>query len=298
MYSINMDGTNLNKISDDTSIYMVVKDGWIYYDNKSDEGRLYKMRVDGSEKSKMDDNACFFLTVYDDWAYYTDGHFNTSMNRINVRTLEKQEVIHGGVYNNINIANNSIFFGNGSDMYYKSLEGGEVKEMLLDKSLFGDSNDMEVLIKGSKLNISADEPQPQMINDRVMVPLRAIAEQLHSYGMQSTEGLSLIILKDEKGLAMFNDLSEEDKSQYISNLVYDNYALVVGCNPVHAKVIFDGKIYYEGEFDYDKKDDMMKLRYYTNGKPANVVKQYKSSFNYKDFYLLPPDEQVTSEIGD
>lgn len=57
-------------------------------------------------------------------------------------------------------------------------------------------------------------------------------------------------------------------------------------------------MYYEGKFQYEQKDAITDLTYYANGKPVNVVKQYKKAFNYKDFYLLPAEEQVTSKIDD
>lgn len=118
------------------------------------------------------------------------------------------------------------------------------------------------------------------------------------YQLQGTEGISMIILKDKKGLELLAQLSAQECSKYIADTVYQNYALVVGCEPVYARVIYDGKMYYEGKFQYEQKDTIADLTYYANGKPVNVVKQYKSTFNYKDFYLLPAEEQVTSSIAD
>lgn len=118
------------------------------------------------------------------------------------------------------------------------------------------------------------------------------------YQLQDTEGISMIILKDKKGLELLAQLSAQDRSKYIAETVYQNFALVVGCEPVYARVIYDGKMYYEGKFQYEQKDAITDLTYYANGKPVNVVKQYKKAFNYKDFYLLPAEEQVTSKIDD
>ena len=118
------------------------------------------------------------------------------------------------------------------------------------------------------------------------------------YRMPITEGASLIILKNKQALDTFGSLSEENKSKYINEKVYENYALIIGCDPIFAKVIYDGKAYYEGDFDYDKTDEVMVLKYYEKGKPVNVVKQYKSTFNYKDFYLLDESERTTNKIGE
>lgn len=117
------------------------------------------------------------------------------------------------------------------------------------------------------------------------------------YELNSKEGCTMLIFKDEDALKLFTDLSSEAKSEYLRNVAYDNFALVVGCSPVYVKVVYDGKVYYQGIYDYNS-DKVSELKYYSNGKPANVVKQYKSSLNYKDFYLLPESEQTTSQIGD
>lgn len=117
------------------------------------------------------------------------------------------------------------------------------------------------------------------------------------YMMESTEGCTMLIFKDDEALKLFADLSYEDKLEYLKNVTYDNYALVVGCSPVYVKVVYDGKVYYQGIYDYDL-GGVHELEYYSNGKNENIVKQYKNSLNYKDFYLLPESEQTTSQIGD
>lgn len=117
------------------------------------------------------------------------------------------------------------------------------------------------------------------------------------YHLQPTEGICMMILKDEKGLDLLAQLSDEDRSKYITCTAYDNYGLMLGCVPIYVRVIYDGKMYYEGEYRIEQ-DSTIRLTYYANGKPVNVVKQYKSTFNYKDFYLLPAEEQVTSTIDD
>ena len=117
------------------------------------------------------------------------------------------------------------------------------------------------------------------------------------YGMDSTEGCATLIFKDEEALQLFADLSYDDKSEYLKNVTYDNYALVLGCSPVYVKVACAGRVYYEGIYDYDK-GEVSDLKFYSNGKIENIIKQYKSDLNYKDFYLLPESDQTTSQIGD
>ena len=117
------------------------------------------------------------------------------------------------------------------------------------------------------------------------------------YMLPKTEGTTFIIFKDKKCLEVFAGLNVADKEKYVGETVYENYALVVGCEPVYARIVYDGKIYYEGEYRYTS-DNYGSLIYYSNGLPVNVVKQYKSTLNYKDFYMLPENEQITSVIGD
>lgn len=117
------------------------------------------------------------------------------------------------------------------------------------------------------------------------------------YMMDSTEGCTMIIFKDDETLKLFSSLSYNDKLEYMKNMTYDNFALVVGCSSVYVKVVYDGKVYYQGVYNYEN-DEVSELKYYSKGKNENIVKQYKNSLNYKDFYSLPEEEKVTSQISD
>ena len=115
------------------------------------------------------------------------------------------------------------------------------------------------------------------------------------YSMRMTEGISFLVFKEAKGLEIFNSLSASDKTKYVSGIIDDNYPLLLGCNPIYAKVVYNGRVYYDGEFNY-KEPEQLLFTYYEKGKPANIVKQYShgDGDNYKDFYMLPVDEQTTS----
>lgn len=117
------------------------------------------------------------------------------------------------------------------------------------------------------------------------------------YKMNSSEGCTMIIFKENEALKLFSDLSYSDKAEYMKNVAYENFALVIGCSTVYVNVVYDGKVYYSGVYDY-VSNEVTDLKYYSKGKIENVVKQYKSSLNYKDFYMLPESEQITSTIGD
>jgi tetratricopeptide (TPR) repeat protein len=118
------------------------------------------------------------------------------------------------------------------------------------------------------------------------------------YHLDTTEGLTLIIAKDKKALDLMNTLSPNLRAKYMYEVTMDNYALLVGCEVAHMKFVLDGKVYYEGDMYYEKNGEGIILTYFEKGLPINVVKQYKMTANYKDYYLLPKEEQVTSKIGD
>ena len=118
------------------------------------------------------------------------------------------------------------------------------------------------------------------------------------YHLSGTEGITLIIAKDSKSLDLMNSLDSASRAKYMYQTTLANYALVVGCEPVHMKFVYNGKVYYSGDMYYDKKGEGIELTYYEKGLPINVVKQYKNTLNYKDFYLLPVSQQTTSKIDE
>lgn len=183
IYKSRVDSVGEIKISDDRTFYMVIKDGWIYYDNRSDDGKLYKMKTDGTAKEKINDDDCYFLAVKDDWIYYTSGQEGSQLVRLNIATLEKQYLADSG-YNNINIIGDTVFFsGHGenssnNDMFTLNMGTGDVKGFLLDKSLFGNGVDLQVLIRGKKIEIENGDVPPLIVDGRSLVPVRAFANML------------------------------------------------------------------------------------------------------------------------
>jgi len=155
----------------------------------------------------------------------------------------------------------------------------------------GDNRVVSILTETPSGNADYAATKTQLDSAMAVLPIDGAFTE--PYLMPSTEGMTLIVFKDIKSLELFNALSAADKSKFVSDTVYENFALVIGCEPVHAKVIYDGNAYYEGEFYYGNRDKLP-LTYYEKGKPVNVVKQYKGADNYKDFYLLPASEQTTS----
>lgn len=49
---------------------MNIYDGWIYYINESDIGRVYKIKTDGTERQRVNNMIAHQMYVLDDWIYY------------------------------------------------------------------------------------------------------------------------------------------------------------------------------------------------------------------------------------
>ena len=119
---------------------------------------------------------------------------------------------------------------------------------------------------------------------------------LNPYLLDSTTGISFIVLKDKEALDLFQTLSYEDQDRYISETVTANFGLLVGCQPVYVHVVYDGKTYYYGEYDYTRNTEVEAVCL-EKGRPILVARQYCDNLgNYADFYKLPEDEQVTTNI--
>lgn len=70
IYRIKKDGSDKQKINDDASTNIIVANGCVYYRNHSDGGKIYRIDIDGNNRMKLnDDNSCD-INVYNDWLYY------------------------------------------------------------------------------------------------------------------------------------------------------------------------------------------------------------------------------------
>lgn len=50
------------------------EDGWIYYSNIQDEGKLYKKQSDGSNVTLLSNKPAIYINVVDNWVYYSTGY--------------------------------------------------------------------------------------------------------------------------------------------------------------------------------------------------------------------------------
>lgn len=67
-------------------------DGWIYYVNFDDKGKLYKARTDGSQRTMINDEACYWINIVGDWIYYSDHRDYGTLFKMRTDGTSKQRV--------------------------------------------------------------------------------------------------------------------------------------------------------------------------------------------------------------
>ena len=69
IWRYNAEGTD-DRISEDEAFYLNYYDGWIYYSNLSDKGKLYRIRTDGSGKEALSDMRTESIDIVGGTVYY------------------------------------------------------------------------------------------------------------------------------------------------------------------------------------------------------------------------------------
>ncbi len=73
---IKTDGTQQSNILKIQSFSLEFDDGWLYFANVDDDGKLYKVKTDGSSLKKVsDNNSILGCTIIGDWVYYYNEGF-------------------------------------------------------------------------------------------------------------------------------------------------------------------------------------------------------------------------------
>ncbi|HEX2947584.1 MAG TPA: copper amine oxidase N-terminal domain-containing protein [Clostridia bacterium] len=103
------------------------------------------------------------------------------------------------------------------------------------------------------------------------------------YGLKVTEAMLFIILKNKGNYDSFNGLSEYAKKTFINECVQDSYGQYLGCEVVHALVVYDGKKYVSSDAGYDSKPSELVISI-CNGEAVNPVIQDKSKNTYQNYY--------------
>lgn len=104
------------------------------------------------------------------------------------------------------------------------------------------------------------------------------------YKLDAKEAKMLFVAKTEDDLKLFNSLSKSEKIEYLNNLVQSNYGDVIGCNPIEASFIYDGKMYYRLNTTYEANINELDLETYKLGMIVNVVEQDTDNVTYRYYY--------------
>lgn len=70
IYRASLDGSKIQKLSDEVCDFLNVIGEWAFYVNESDKNSIYKMKIDGSEKTKLNNVGSARINVVGEWIYY------------------------------------------------------------------------------------------------------------------------------------------------------------------------------------------------------------------------------------
>lgn len=72
LYKVKVDGTEKTEVCSDIPANINVIEDRIYYSNLNDSSKIYMIRTDGTRRIKINDDESFNVTVADNWIYYTN----------------------------------------------------------------------------------------------------------------------------------------------------------------------------------------------------------------------------------
>lgn len=129
LYSMDLNGKNIVKISDDYAKCINPYNEWIYYNAFNEDGKLYKIKVDGSEKTLVSSFECWNVNIYNDKIYYRN---QSDKGNLYVMELDGTNNIKLAERNiaRINITDDYIIFNRitSNQGYYKlDFQGNETK---------------------------------------------------------------------------------------------------------------------------------------------------------------------------
>lgn len=135
LYRKNKNSINKVKLSDDEANNINVYNGFIYYTNETDGGKIYKMKIDGTGKTKLsDDGTSSNVSVVDGFIYYTNK--NGGIYKLKVDGSERTRITYD-VAQFINVLDGFIYYRNGSDngaIYKISINGDHMTKLSNDNA--------------------------------------------------------------------------------------------------------------------------------------------------------------------
>jgi len=135
LYRKNKNSINKVKLSDDEANSINVYNGFIYYTNETDGGKIYKMKIDGTGKTKLsDDGTSSNVSVVDGFIYYTNK--NGGIYKLKIDGSERTKITYD-VAQFINVLDGFIYYRNGSDngaIYKISINGDHMTKLSNDNA--------------------------------------------------------------------------------------------------------------------------------------------------------------------
>lgn len=133
IYKIRIDGTEKTKISEDSSTNIIVAGDWIYYANQSEGAKLYKIKIDGTQRIKLNDDQSSSINLIGNWIYYQNVDDRHTPYRVRIDGTQRTKLNDSSVYSMI-VLGYWIYFRNPADenRIYKMTIDGSNKMKLSD----------------------------------------------------------------------------------------------------------------------------------------------------------------------
>jgi len=114
IYKIHIDGSQRQKLIDDTSTCFNIAGDWIYYIYSDDNFKIYKIRTDGTQRQLLNEFKSWYICLHDDWIYYQNEDDGEKLYKIKTDGTEQQLLNNDSSYY-INTDGDWIFYQNEDD---------------------------------------------------------------------------------------------------------------------------------------------------------------------------------------
>lgn len=114
LYKATKDGKNITKICNDNALYINVVGEWIYYANTLDELKLYKIKIDGANRTKILEVSAEQITVVNDWIYFINDLEDFKIYKVKTDGTALTK-INNDASINLNFKDDFIYYSNLSD---------------------------------------------------------------------------------------------------------------------------------------------------------------------------------------
>lgn len=141
LYKVKTDGSQEQKITDLSAVYLNISDNVLYFINTSDNQKLYRMNTDGTQIKQLTDFAVMNAMLSMDWIYFIkvgDSTNNTEYNRIykikpdgtNLNQVSKN------VASSFNIEDNWIYYVSSEDGSLNKIEtNGKSEQQISNENM-------------------------------------------------------------------------------------------------------------------------------------------------------------------